>query len=491
MSPSQESAPAEQSPSEELRWLDATASAELVASGEVSALEMTNAAIERIEQLDGPLNAVTMRWFEHAREIATSEIPAGPFHGVPFLIKDLWLRFEGQSRTDGNVALAAEPVLATKDSVLVHRFKQAGLVTLGRSASPEMGTLPVTETKAHGATRNPWNTDLSPGGSSGGAGAAVAAGMVPIAHASDGGGSIRIPASACGLVGLKTTQGRITMQGHGIESGLGVDFCVSRSVRDSAALLDAVQGPGVGDSVIAPPPVRSYLEELGVDPGVLKIGLLDSHPQEGGNLHDDCRDAVQSAAAMLESLGHNVEPGHPATMGDASFIPRFMAMWATSRRTGLENMGKTIGRPLTEDEVEPQNWAQSLFAEQMSAAQYADALSAVAEFRRGTQQWWADEWDLLLTPTMAEPPPMIGELDAQPGNPMAGMVRAGELCPFTPPFNTSGQPAISLPLYWSADGLPIGVQLVAAYGREDLLFQIASQLEEAMPWAQAQRSVAK
>lgn len=467
---------------EETQWLDATASAELIESGEVSALEMTEAAIERIEALDGPLNAVVLRWFDHARDVAASDLPAGPFKGVPFLIKDLWLRYEGQCRTDGNVAMAANPIPATTDSVLVHRFKQAGLVTLGRSASPELGTLPVTETVAHGATRNPWNTDHSPGGSSGGAGAAVAAGMVPIAHASDGGGSIRIPASACGLVGLKTSQGRITMEGHGIETGLGVDFCVSRSVRDSAALLDAVHGPGVGDSIIAPAPNRPYVDELGVDPGSLKIGLVDSHTQ-GGALHDDCRDAARAAGAMLESLGHRVELGHPATMADQSFTPRFMAMWAASRRTGMGTIEKTLGRPLTEDEVEPQNWAQAQFAEELSAAQYGDALTAVAEYRRATQQWWADGWDLLVTPTLAEPPPRIGELDAQPGQPMAGMMRAGEIVPYTPPFNTSGQPAISLPLYWSADGLPIGVQLVAAYGREDILFQVSSQLEAAMPWA--------
>ena len=472
---------------DETQWLDATAAAELIDGGEVSAPEMTEAAIERIEALDGPLNAVPLRWFDHARSLAKASADSAgpstsPFCGVPFLLKDLWLRYEGQSRTDGNVAMAANPVPATYDSVLVQRFKQAGLITLGRSASPELGTMPVTETAAHGATRNPWDTQRSPGGSSGGAGAAVAAGMVPIAHASDGGGSIRIPASACGLVGLKTSQGRITLEGHGVESGLGVDFCVSRSVRDSAALLDAVHGPGVGDSVIAPAPQRPYVDELGADPGSLKIGLLDSHPQNRA-VHPECVEAAQKAGAMLESLGHRVEPGFPATMSDASFTPRFMALWATSRLTGLRTVEKTLGRELTEAEVEPQNWAQAQFAHEMTAAQYGDAMSAVAEYRRATQQWWADGWDLLVTPTLAEPPPLIGELDAQPGNPMAGMARAGEIVPFTPPFNTSGQPAISLPLHWSADGLPIGVQLVAAYGREDVLFQVASQLEVAMPWA--------
>lgn len=467
---------------DESRWWDATTTAQKVEAGEVTALEMVDAAIARIEAADGALNAVTMKWYDHARRVASPELPDGPFRGVPFLLKDLWIQYAGQGRTDGNVALAASPPIATDDSVLVSRFKNAGLVTLGRSASPEMGSIPVTETVAHGDTLNPWNTAHSPGGSSGGAAAAVAAGFVPLAHASDGGGSIRIPASCCGLVGLKTSQGRITMQGHGIESSLGVDFCVSRTVRDSARLLDAVHGPGVGDTVIAPPPYGPYIEAMSRPPGELKIGLLDTHPQ-GAGLDAACVEAVRGAASTLEGLGHRVEPGHPATLEDESFNARFMALWAATRRLGLENMGKALGRPLTEAEVEPQNWAQAEFANAMSAWDYADALSAVAEYRRGTQQWWADGWDLLLTPTLAEPPPLIGECIAQPGAPMAGLVRSGEIVPFTPPFNTSGQPAISLPLHWNDAGLPIGVQLVAAYGREDLLLAVAAQLEEAAPWA--------
>lgn len=468
--------------SEESRWWDATQVGAAVAADEVSPLEMADAAIERIEDGDGALNAVVLRWFEHACEVARGTVPDGPFRGVPFLLKDLWVQFEGQGITDGNVALAADPPVATEDSVIVSRMKEAGLVTLGRTASPELGTLPITETAAHGPTRNPWNTDHTPGGSSGGAAAAVAAGFVPFAHASDGGGSIRIPASCCGLVGLKTSQGRITMQGHGMESGLGVDFCVSRSVRDSAALLDALQGPGTGDLVVAPAPTRRYVDELTADPGSLRIGLLDTHPT-GGDLHPDCVDAVRRAATGLEGLGHHVEPGHPATMEDASLTMRFMALWATSRRTGIATMEAALGRALTEEEVEPHNWAQAQFAESMSAWDYAQALSVVADFRRGTEQWWADGWDLLLTPTLAAPPLRIGEIAPSRDNPMEAMLRAGEWVGYTAQFNTSGQPAISLPLHWNADGLPIGVQLVAAYGREDLLLSVAAQLEEAMPWA--------
>lgn len=467
--------------SEDSRWWDATQTAEAIAAGEVTAIEMADAAIARTEAGEPELNAVSMRWFDDARASA-SVAPDGPFGGVPFLLKDLWVQYAGKGRTDGNTALAANPPISTVDSVLVSRIKDAGLITLGRSTSPEMGSIPATESNAHGATRNPWNTDHSPGGSSGGSAAAVAAGYVPIAHASDGGGSIRIPASLCGLVGLKPSQGRITMQGHGIETGLGVDGCVSRTVRDSARFLEAVHGPGVGDTIIAPTPTRPYTDELGQDVPPLRIGILDT-PPEGGMLHNDNLTAVQNTAAVLESLGHHVEHGHPPDMLDMSFIPRFMALWTAGRRVGVAEMGKAVGRELTEADIEPHNWFMSEQANTMTAWEYAEALSAVAHYRRSIQQWWADGWDLLLSPTMTEPPHLIGEVVGTAEDPFSGMLRAVELCPYTPPFNTTGQPAISLPLHWNDDGLPIGVQLAAAYGREDLLLNVSSQLEQAMPWA--------
>ncbi len=468
--------------SEDTRWLDATAQADLVANGDASPLELTDAAIERIEQLDGPINAVVLRWFDHAREVASSpELPDGPFRGVPFLLKDLWAPYAGQPMTNGNVALRDAMPISLADSALVSRFRAAGLVTLGRTNSPELGSLPVTEPVAYGPTRNPWNTDHVPGGSSGGAAAAVAAGMVPIAHASDGGGSIRIPASCCGLVGLKPSQGRITLGPQGTESGLSVQLCVSRSVRDTAQLLDSVRGPGVGDTVIAAPPDRPYLQEVGADPGRLRIGLLDADPR-GRALHPDCAEAVRSAAALLESLGHDVAPGYPVAMSDPSFTARFMAIWGANMAIGIGNCGEALGRDLTEDEVEVVNWAQARFAEQVSSVDYAQGLAATAEFRRAIHQWWADGWDLLLSPTLSEPPVRIGEHGPRPNDPMAGMKRAVEWVSFTPPFNVSGQPAINVPLHWNGAGLPVGVQLVAAYGREDVLIRVASQLEAARPW---------
>ncbi len=481
---------------DETRWLDATAHAELIASREATSTELVDAAIERVERLDGEINSVIMRWFERARHQAEAfdELPlvsqhrTAPFAGVPFLLKDLGNHVAGMPLTSGNQAARDAIPLSTHDSNLVVHFRDAGLITLGRTNSPEFGSLPVTEPVAYGPTRNPWNTEHTPGGSSGGAAAAVAAGMVPIAHASDGGGSIRIPASCCGLVGLKPSQGRVSMGPERDESGLSTQLCVSRSVRDTARLLDAVHGPGVGDSVIAPAPQRAYVDELGADPGRLRIGLLDRHPIDG-DLHPDCVAAVRSAATLLEQLGHDVSLGHPPILEDAEFPRRFGAMWAALMAVGIDALGQTVGRPLTEDDVEPVNWAQGEFAEKLSAAQYAMALAAVGQYRRHVQQWWADGWDLLLTPTLAAPPLRIGGLygdqgdGIDPANPAAPMTRAGKFVAFTPQFNASGQPAISLPLHWNDAGLPIGVQLVAAYGREDVLIRIASQLEAAAPWA--------
>jgi amidase len=307
--------------------------------------------------------------------------------------------------------------------------------------------------------------------------------LVPLAHASDGGGSIRIPAACCGLVGLKPSQGRITLEPDRDESGLGVSFCVSRSVRDTARLLDAVHGPGVGDSIMAAPPSRPYAAEVGADPGRLRIGLLDHHPH-GIPVHDDCATAVRTTAERLETLGHHVEPASPAVLADQGFTKQFMAMWSANMALGIAGMGDMIGRPLTEDEVEPVNWAMAQHAASTSSVEYGAAMAAVMRFRRALRGWWADGWDLLLTPTLAQPPLPIGALDPTPTDPLAGMRVAGSFSAFTPPFNTSGQPAINVPLQWNDDGLPIGVQLAADYGREDLLIRVASQLELAHPWDQ-------
>jgi amidase len=463
--------------------MDATEQASLVASGDVAPSELLEAAIERIERIDGALNAVVIRWFDHARDVASSsELPSGPFRGVPFLLKDLFAEYAGQRFSNGNVALKEAHVVADADTTLVSRYRAAGLVIAGRTNSPELGSVPTTEPVAWGPTHNPWDTTRTPGGSSGGAAAAVASGMVPFAHASDGGGSIRIPASCCGLVGLKPSQGRITLGPVRDESGLSVQHCVSRTVRDTAALLDATRGPGIGDTVIAPPPARPYVDELGADPGRLRIGILDHHPG-GESVDADVTRAAQSVGTLLESLGHHVEPAWPKALEDKTFGSMFGAMWSTNMGLSRRRFSDLLGRPLEDHELEPLNRVQAEFAKHFTAVDYGLALSAVAQYRRAVQSWWYDGWDLLLTPTLAELPLKLGTIVNDPADPMAPMRRAGQFVPFTPPFNTSGQPAISLPLEWTAEGLPVGVQLVAAYGREDVLLRVASQLEQAKPWA--------
>lgn len=462
------------------QWLDAIDQAELVRSKQATPTELVDAAIERIETLDPMLGAVVLRWFDEARTAAAQA--TGRLRGVPFLLKDLWADEAGKPISHGNKAVRAAGYRSTADTTLVARYRAAGLITLGRTNSPELGALPTTEPEAWGPTRNPWDVLRTPGGSSGGSAAAVASGMVPMAHASDGGGSIRIPASCCGLVGLKPSQGRITMGPLRDETGLGVEHVLSRTVRDSALMLAMTQGPGVGDIVQAPTPRQSYLHEVGISPGRLRIGFLDHRPT-GGDVHPDCVDAVRGAATLLEQLGHTVEAGFPEALADVGATARFAALWSTNMAVGVARLGSVLGRPLTADDVELSTWAQAEWGRSFSGAEYALALAEAGRWRRAIHQWWGGGWDLLLTPTTAEPAPFLGEHANDPADPLAPLKRAGEWIPFTPAFNTSGQPAISLPLHWTTDGRPVGVQLVAAYGREDLLIRVAAQLEEAQPWA--------
>ncbi len=463
---------------DDVLWLDATAQAELVRSGDISAAELARAAISRIETVDGELNAVIHRRFDAALDEIEAGLPDGPFRGVPFLIKDLFADSAGDPAHHGNRALKEAGWRAKEDCWLVARYRRAGFSFLGRTNTPELGLVPVTEPHAYGASRNPWASSHSPGGSSGGSAAAVAAGMVAVAHASDGGGSIRIPSSMCGLVGLKPSRGRSTLGPDRDESGLSVQHVVTRSVRDTAALLDVGQGAGPGDMVIAPAPARPYTEELSVRPAGLRIGMLASNP--AGTLHPDCETAVRSVAALLDSLGHHVSEEHPTI--DPESGRRFIARWAVNTRLSVLGIGATLGREIGPDDVEPLTWAMASVASEMRAVDYAQAIAASARFTRQMAAWWQDH-ELLLTPTLGEPPPLIGELEPPPDDPFATQAHTASLVPFTTHFNVTGQPAISLPLHVNEDGLPIGVQLVAAYGREDLLIQVAAQLEEAAPWS--------
>ena len=468
---------------DDTRWLDATAQSELVASGKVSPLEMVNAAIERVERYDSKLNALTYRWFEDARQLAASnDLPDGPFRGVPYLLKDLYAAEAGKPLSNGSKAYKAANYVSTEDTTLVARYKAAGLISIGRSNSPEFGSVPVTEPEAWGPTRNPWDLTRTSGGSSGGSASAVAAGIVPIAHASDGGGSIRIPAACCGLVGLKVSQGRISMGPYRDESNLGVEHCVSRTVRDSARLLDATHGPGIGDVIIAPTPRRPFIEEVGADPGRLRIGMLDFNPR-GGDVHADCVEGVHKTAKLLESLGHHVEPGFPDIFSDNEIGRAFSMLWSTNMGTAIRRFSDALGREMTPDDIEAMNWAQAEFAKGVNGVDFSLAQASSILFRRAIQSWWTQGWDLLLTPTLAAPPLPIGSMPNNPARPMTPLMTAGAWVSFTSQFNISGQPAISLPLHRNADGLPIGMQLVAAYGREDVLIRVASQLEQAAPWA--------
>ena len=466
----------------ETRWLDATGQAELVASGQVDAAELLEAAIERIEALDPAINAVVMRWFDDARVAAAGDLPDGVFRGVPFLLKDWMAVFAGQRISNGNKALkeAAQP--SQVDSALVSRLRAAGLVIAGRTNSAEFAGQTTTEPQAWGATRNPWNLDCSAGGSSGGSAAAVASGMVPFAHASDGSGSIRIPASCCGVVGLKPTQGRISAAPFGDESGPGVELCVSRTVRDTAALLDTVHGPGVGDTVIAPPPHRPYVRELAADAASLRVGLLDHFPA-GDPVHPDCAEAVHEAARLLESLGHRIEIDYPSALADPNIRSQLRLSLAGQLSATLAQLSEALGREVTADDVEPVTWARARHDRTITAADRAQASHLRTRFRRAVHQWWADGYDLLLTPTTGLPPAPLGVIPADRGDPPVREPLTALYAAFTQPFNLTGQPAISLPLHWNREGLPIGVQLVAAYGREDLLINVAAQLEQAKPWA--------
>ncbi len=464
--------------------MPATEQARLIREKKVSARELLDAAIERYETHNPKINAVNIVWLEHARELAKKADATSsdaPFHGVPTLFKDLGIMYAGQPLSQGNKALKAMRYVPQQTSELAARFVAAGFIPFGRTNSCEWGSLPVTEPEAWGPTRNPHDLSRTCGGSSGGAGSAVAAGIVPVAHASDGGGSIRIPASCNGLVGLKPSRGRVSLAPLGDEAGFSVQLAVTHTVADTAAVLDAVHGPGVGDGVVAPPPARPFLQEVGAPVGQLRIGVLD-HDPHGVHVDPECRDAARSTAKLLESLGHQVEESYPAAMADASFPPRFGAMWATVQAVSRDSLSALLGRPATQDDIEAVNWEQAARAAKASALDYAKSVAAAAMFRRALAEWWHGGFDLLLTPTLARIPFPVGSFVNDPSDPLKPSRLASEWVRFTAQFNMSGQPAISLPLARTASGLPVGVQLVAAYGREDLLLRVAAQLEAAAPW---------
>ena len=464
--------------------LDAVGQAELVRRRAISPLELLDLAIARIEKLNRALNAVIHEHFERARREAAGVLPDGPFRGVPFLLKDLG---GGNAAGDpihwGTRFLRDAGYRATSTSYLVEKFRAAGLVVAGRTNVPELGAWTTTEPAAYGPTRNPWDASRSSGGSSGGAAAAVAARMVAMAHASDGGGSIRNPASQCGLVGLKPSRGRISLGPDLGESwaGLVFEFAVTRSVRDAAALLDAVAGNMPGDPYTANRPARPFESEADAGPGPLRIGVWTDLP---GAVHPDCVAAAREAARLLEGLGHAVEDARPEALGDEALMQPIVRVIASAQARSIGRFERELGRPLGPEDMDCDNWAVTEIGRQTSASQYLEAVEELHRFSRRVGAWWAQGFDLLVTPTLPEPPPPLGELVPDPASPLRGFLRSGALTPFLIPFNITGQPAASLPLHWSAQGLPIGVQLVAGFGREDVLIRVAAQLEEERPWAQ-------
>jgi amidase len=472
--------------SDELASLDATAHAELIRAGTLSPREAVDAAIARIERLNPELNAVIFPLFDKARARAASpELRDAPFRGVPILLKDLLCYTAGDPHHMGARPLRDAGFVAPHDAYLAERFSAAGFIPVGRTNVPELGTLPTTEPDAYGPSRNPWDTARSTGGSSGGSAAAVAAGLAPVAHANDGGGSIRIPASECGLVGLKPSRGRTSLgpdMGELI-GGLVCEGVVTRSVRDTAAILDVISGPMPGDPYTAPAPSRPYRNEVGAPPGRLRIGILTRPPGELFATHRECIGAAESTGRLLESLGHGVEPSHPGAMDEAEVGQHFSLMYATGTAHLLDMISMLTGRQVGPEDVDPLNWALAEMGRVCSAAQYLATLGWLHGYTRRMAAWWASGFDLLLTPTLPEPPPPLGTFKPAANDPVSAGMRASQFAAFTSPFNMTGQPAISLPLHTSAEGLPVGVQLVAAYGREDVLLRVAAQLEAARPWA--------
>ncbi len=471
--------PARTSP--ELANLDATAQAELVRRREVSPLELVDAAIARIEKVNPQLNAVIWNRFDQARaEAVSSNLPDGPFRGVPFLTKDLGCTTAGEPDSGGSRFLKENRYIASVTTEFVRRIHAAGFINLGRTNSPEFGALPTTEPLAWGPTRNPWDVTRTPAGSSGGSCAAVASRMVPVATGSDGGGSIRLPAAACGVVGLKPTRGRINMwPSSEWVTPVSVQGFQTRTIRDAAACLDFASGALPGDPMPPPPPARPFLKEVGADPGKLRIGLWNQLPPNfDATLDAECARAVEEAGKLLESLGHRVELAHPAILDDPKTPTIFNRIWPVRLLASLESFERKLGKKAGPDNLDPDTMYWLDRGRATSAADYLLALDEMDAFTRAFAGWWHNGFDVLVSPVTGTVTPKLGELHTD----AAHIKKFNQFWPFTPYFNLSGQPAISLPLHWTPEGLPVGVHFGAAYAREDVLIRLASQLEQARSW---------
>jgi len=474
--------------------------AELVRKKEVKPSDLVEEAISRIEELNPQLNAVIHRMYDLARKAAEGNLPDGPFSGVPFLLKDLMADYAGVPMRKGS--RFHNEFVPDHDSEMVRRFKAAGVIVLGKTNTPEYGLLPVTEPELFGPSNNPWDLTRTTGGSSGGSAAAVAARMVPLAHGNDGGGSIRIPASCCGVFGLKPTRGRNPLGPDLGEAwhGLACDHVLTRSVRDSAEMLDATAGPDVGAPYYAPPPHRPFREEVGTDPGKLRIAFT-SKPFLPSVVHKDCVKGLEATVKLCSDLGHEVVEAAPQIGGEA-FARAFLTVVFGETRADIEEAEVLFGRKATAKDFEPGTWATALLGKQITAAEFSRAIRLLQRSARQIGQFFED-YDVLMTPTLASPPLAIGAMQPQGAEAFAmkllGRLNAGGLLqrlggvdasvdkifgfmPFTPLFNATGQPAMSVPLYWNDEGLPIGIHFVGRYADEATLFRLAGQLEQAKPW---------
>ena len=478
---------------------DATALARLVRSGEVAPLELIDVAVRRLEAVNPAVNAVVHRMDEEARALAFSDRTA-VFAGVPFLAKDLQSDYAGHPTSRGSRLLAGR--VRERDTELVRRVRRTGVSVLGKTNLPEFGILPYTEPELWGICRNPWAPDRTPGGSSGGSAAAVAAGIVPMAGGGDGAGSLRIPASCCGLFGFKPTRGRVPSGPDRGEwwRGAAIEHVLTRSVRDSAIMLDATHGPEPGAPYEIAPPARPFAREPDADPGRLRIAWT-SEPILGSSVHADCVEAVAGVAGLLAELGHDVVEGWPR-LDAPEFSRAFVNMLVGELGAELEELTRMLGRRPRRRELEPLTWCLGLLSRVLPARRYADSLRILERCGKSVGRFFTDV-DVLVTPTLAEPPPKHGALPPRPVEHLllqalglfgsgrivriAGLVErmadgAFDFTPWTPVFNIGGQPAMSVPLHWNAAGLPIGVHFVARVGDEATLFRLAAQLEGARPW---------
>ena len=465
----------------EYEKFDALDLAACIQKGEVNPIEVLEAAIERVETLNPTINAVVTPMYDEARKVIERGLPQGPLQGVPFLLKNLGICYAGVPTTNGSKLY--KDFVPDHDSELVARYKKAGLVIFGKTNTPEMGITATTEPRLYGPTRNPWNLELSSGGSSGGSAAAVAARIVPAAHASDGGGSIRIPASCCGVFGLKPTRGRISLgpdTGEGW-AGLATHHVVSRTVRDSAALLDNVAGPAIGDPYFACPPARSFLEEVGRNPGRLRIAWTVS-PPSGVSVDEECRNAVRFAVKLCRECGHRVDEAAPPINGDELFEATHTIIMANLKNS-LDIRASALGRELAPTDVERVTWYYADTGRTYTAIQYVRAVQTIHRMGRQTAQFFED-FDILLSPVLLKPPVPLGTIDMMSEDIEDYFAKRESFRGFADLFNVTGQPSMSVPLYWTTNGLPIGLQFSARYGEEGILFRLAAQLEQACPWSQ-------